>query len=393
MGKVLTALMAVAVGMILVSSASLGLAETVAARLSGDVTIEDDGGAVDVIIPLTAPVPWKVWLAGDPPRLVVEIGGVELGDMPDVGSQSISTLETERHSADQSRIVAFLREPLMVDTAEMVTAEDGSARLVLSLAPTTGAAFEDAAKPLDIIEEPPVKPRPVVVIDPGHGGRDPGADAAGQSEANLMLAFGLRLKVDLEATGVFDVVMTRDADVFVPLDARLTRARTADADVFLSLHADRLDVDSGQASGITIYTLSKAFGAAADDRQSQRNSADDILKGVDLSGTGDQVARALMALQRQDTDPRTKALSARLIEAFGASELTVNSRPERQGDFSVLKAADIPSALIELGFLSSDDDLARLTSEKWQSDAALAIRDGLLQWYQEDQLFGQALRK
>ncbi len=389
MGKLVSALTALTV----MCAASLGGAEDAVVRLSGDVLIRDDGGMVEVVIPLSAPVPWKVWLAGEPPRLVVEVGGVDLGELPEVDSQSIVTIVSERNGPKASQIIAYLREPLLVDTAEMITSEDGSAQLILSLAPATGAEFQEAAKPLDVTVEPPVKTRPVVGIDPGHGGRDPGADAAGQSEADLMLEFALKLRVDLEATGVFDVVLTREADVFVPLDARLSLARAADVDVFISLHADRLDIDTGQASGITVYTLATQAGAAADDRQSQRNGADDILKGVDLSGAGDQVARALMALQRQDTDPRAAALSATLVRAFEASGLTVNSRPERQGEFAVLKAADIPSALIELGFLSSKDDLERLTSEKWKSEAALAIRDGLLQWHQEDTLLGQALRK
>lgn len=383
----------VATALILALSAHVVWAETEIARLSDDIVVQDDGGVVEMVVPLTAPVPWKVWLANDPPRLVLEITGVDLGEMPEVTSQSIATLTTERHSPNQSRIIAYLREPLLVDTAEMVTAEDGSAALLLSFATATGAEFQEAAKPLDEPEEPPVKTRPVVVIDPGHGGRDPGADAAGQSEADLMLEFALRLRIDLQATGVFNVVLTRDADIFVPLDTRLTLARAADADVFLSLHADRLQIDAGQASGMTVYTLADNAFADADDRQSQRNGADDILKGVDLSGTGDQVARALMALQRQDTDPRTSALSSTLVQAFTTSGLTVNSRPERQGNFSVLKAADIPSALIELGFLSSEKDLERLKSESWQVEAALAIRDGLLQWYQEDVLLEQALRK
>lgn len=389
MGKIFGAL----IFSILTLSAHVVWAEGHAVRLSDDIVVEDDGGVVEMMVPLTAPVPWKVWLASDPPRVVLEIAGVDLGEMPDVMSQSIAALATEKHSATQSRIIAYLREPLLVDTAEMITSEDGSALLMLSFATATGTEFQAAAQPLAEPDEPPIKTRPVVVIDPGHGGRDPGADAAGLSEADLMLDFALRLKVDLQATGVFDVVLTRDADVFVPLDARLTMARSAGADVFLSLHADRLGVDAGQASGMTVYTLATDAAPAADDRQSQRNAADDILKGVDLSGTGDQVARALMALQRQDTDPRTAALSSTLVQAFAASGLQVNSRPERQGNFSVLKAADIPSALIELGFLSSDEDLERLKSERWQVEAALAIRDGLLQWYQEDRLLGQALRK
>ncbi|MDA8584669.1 N-acetylmuramoyl-L-alanine amidase [Rhodobacteraceae bacterium] len=389
MGRLRTALAVLTVML----SAGMGFADDDAPRLTGALSIRDDGGAVKVDVPLSSAVPWKVWVAGEPPRLVLEISGVDLGEMPVSRSQSISEITAERHSPEVSRIIVFLREPLMVDTAEMITIEDGSSRLELSLAPASAAEFLDLAKPLDVAVEPPIKARPVVMIDPGHGGRDPGADAGELNEADLMLEFALKLRDELEATTAFDVVLTRETDIFVPLDERLSRARAAKADVFLSLHADRLAADFGRASGITIYTLAGDAAADADDRQSQRGDTDDILKGVDLSGTSDQLAMALMALQRQDTDPRAAALSLTLIEAFGASGLAVNSRPERQGDFAVLRAADIPSVLIELGFLSSNADLARLTSSEWQTEAAFAIRDGLQQWLQEDAILGQSLRK
>lgn len=373
--------------------ARAALAEPVVAQLSGDPEVRDRGGDVILNVPLSEAVPWKVWLADEPPRLVVEFNDLDWTGALDIRSTTIADAQVSRPRAGWLRLVAYLREPLTVLRAEMLTDDDGAATLELHLAPTTGTAFKEQAGTLDEIPVRSPPSRPVIVIDPGHGGRDPGAGAGKVNEADLMLDFAQHLKNVLDETGMFQVVLTRDADVFVPLDLRLSRARAANADVFLSLHADRLAIGAGEASGLTLYTLGQGQGPAASDRTVARRPSDDLLKDVDLGDASDEVALALMALQRLNTDPRNAALSTNLLSAFRASGLNVNSRPERQGNFSVLKAADIPSVLIELGFLSSKADLERLTSKEWRNAASAAIRDGLMLWVQEDKVLRAGLRK
>lgn len=235
--------------------------------------------------------------------------------------------------------------------------------------------------------------RTVVALDPGHGGRDPGAMAGGLVEADLMLAVARRLKEVLDGTGRFEVVLTREEDVFVPLETRLTRARAAGADVFLSLHADALEDGDGEASGLTVYRLDEDATDEADAILAARHGGGDILKGLDLTEAGDDVALALLDLARRDTLPRTESLQRTLVEAFRGAGLHVNSRPERAGAFAVLKSAEIPSVLIELGFLSSTRDRERLTAESWQTEAATAVADGLLRWQEEDRIrFGALTR-
>ena len=363
------------------------------ALVDGAAEVRDAGGEVVLTVPVTQAVPWKVRLENAPPRLIVEFQNLEWGAVPDVQSSSIAELRIEQHSAEWSRLVAYLREPLMIGRAEMVADESGAAVLELVLSPSTGSVFGAETGSLDAPSVQAPKERPMVVIDPGHGGRDPGATTENLKEADLMLDFGRHFKTVLEDTGLFDVVLTRDDDIFVPLGARLSKARTADADVFLSLHADRLAADTGQASGLTIYTLGERAAEFAANQTIQRNDPTDVLKGVDLSDASDEVALALLDLQRRNTDPRTAALSATLLGAFRASKVEVNTRPQRQGDFAVLKAADFPSVLIELGFLSSEEDLQRLTSDNWREAAGVALRDGLLQWVQEDQVLRDAMGK
>ncbi|MXQ07052.1 hypothetical protein GQ651_04260 [Alphaproteobacteria bacterium GH1-50] len=232
-----------------------------------------------------------------------------------------------------------------------------------------------------------------VTLDPGHGGSDPGAQADGLNESDLVLDFAKRLRDVLSESGRFVVTLTREADERVALDRRITRARASGAEIFISLHADALAEGDGHASGVTVYTLSRSDVADADRRLTERHARTDLLTGVDLRGTEDDVAQALIDLSRRDTLPRGKALADAIVSSFRAGELTVNSRPHRHGGFAVLHAADIPSVLIELGFLSSARDRKRLTSEDWLDGAAQSIRDGLILWADEDRLGTAGFRK
>ena len=343
--------------------------------------IRDVSGGVVVTVPLSHPVPWSVRVVDEPPRLIVGFRDVEWSADPASASASIASVTTERTGPETSQMVAILHEPLAIFTAEMQAAEDGSALLTVQLHATTATRFRAGLE--DQVFAGP--DRTVVALDPGHGGFDPGARAGGHVEADLVLGFAHKLKAVLERTGRFDVVLTRDSDVFVSLEKRLSIARAAGAEVFLSLHADAIE-DAGAASGLVVYGLDPGAEDAAARKLTEQHAPDDLLTGVDLTGAGDDVTLALLSLARDRTAPRAKTLSATLVTAFDGAGLAVNSHPRRTGDFSVLKAADIPSVLVELGFLSTEADLARLTSEEWQGQAAAAMRDALMLWADEDRL-------
>ena len=366
------------------------------AQLGADgASIEDQSGAVEIRIDLSQAVPWRVHLLNGPPRVAVEFGDLRWSEEPDVRSASVADIITERHAAGWSRMVASLQEPLDVETAEMSVAEDGTAQLLVTLVPVTAEDFRDAAE-----DEAPLfaaigagRGLPVIVIDPGHGGIDPGALADGLNEADLMLDVARRLKDDLIRTGRYEVVLTREEDVFVPLEARLSRARDAGAHLFLSLHADALPIGAGDATGMTLYTLAPEAAGDASQRLAERHEGFDVLNGVDVSGTGDDVTVALLELARQDSAPRSDALGAAMVQAFTSSGLVVNTTPRRQANLSVLKSAGTPSVLVELGFLSSAEDRERLNSETWRASASLAMRDAILLWSDEDRLLGEGFRR
>ena len=197
-----------------------------------------------------------------------------------------------------------------------------------------------------------------------------------------MLTFARALKELLIRDGGFRVVMTREEDVFVPLETRISIARAAGAHVFLSLHADALA--EGEAVGATIYTLSEEASDEAARALAERHDRDDLLSGIDLTQQDDLVATVLMDMARTETRPRIDRLALNLREAISGAGLKMHRHPVQQASFSVLKSPDIPSVLIELGFLSSASDLERLIDGEWRAKMARAIRDALKAWAAQD---------
>ena len=192
-----------------------------------------------------------------------------------------------------------------------------------------------------------------------------------------MLSFARELTEILHRAG-FEVIPTRTDDSFVPLERRMTIARAGKADLFISLHADALP--AGEAAGLSLYT----WNPQADDRASRelamRHDRDDLLSGVDLQGTDDQIADVLMDLARMDTHPRAEAFAKFTVSELNRAGIAMHRRPIRGAAFSVLKSPDIPSVLIELGFLTDPGDRANLFDPAWRAQTAQAIVRGIAAW-------------
>jgi len=361
--------------------------------------IIDRGQDTRVVLALSQPVPWRVRLLAAPPRLVLAVREVDWAGVADVPRDSAAVLGLRAgvFRPGWSRLVLELAGPLLVSSAEMATGggSDGSrAEVRLTLTPATPADFAAAAAlpeppewalpPASVL--PPPQPRGtgplMVVLDAGHGGIDPGAERDGRTEADLMLGFARELKALLLRDGRFAVVMTREADTFVPLETRISIARAAGADAFVSLHADALA--EGEAVGSTIYTLDAEASDAAAAALAERHDRDDLLAGVDLTAQDDLVATVLMDMARTRTAPRTARLADALQGAIQAAGIKMHRHPQQRAGFSVLKSPDIPSVLVELGFLSSSRDLARLLDADWRARMAAALRDGLIVWADDE---------
>ena len=383
--------------LVMLALAQPGLAQQLSAlaKLQPEAShIEDSGSGLAIKLAISQPVPWRVRVLDRPARLVVDFREVDwagLAAMP-VDSEKLLEMRAGVFRPGWSRLVLELAQPMLVSQSEMRT--EGATVVQLRLEPALPEAFAAAAslpEPADwALPKAVILPKPQprgtgplkVVLDPGHGGLDPGAERDGQSEAGLMLTFARELKEVLLRDGNFEVVMTRDSDVFVPLEARISIARAAGADVFLSLHADALA--EGEAVGATVYTLAAEASDAASATLAERHDRDDLLAGVDLTQADDLVAEVLLDMARTQTTPRTERLAAALTAAIKAQGLKMHRHPQQKASFSVLKSADIPSVLLELGFLSSENDLKRLNDVEWRAKMAVALREALKAWAKED---------
>ncbi|SMF68239.1 N-acetylmuramoyl-L-alanine amidase [Azospirillum oryzae] len=217
------------------------------------------------------------------------------------------------------------------------------------------------APPLPDNKPPTVAEKPLIVLDPGHGGQDPGAiGVGGIYEKDITLATAREVKRQLEATGRYRVKLTRDSDVFIRLRDRVAIGREAGADLFISLHAD--SISSGDVRGMSIYTLSdKASDREAEMLAAKENRAD-ALVGLDLSGENKLVANILIDLAQRDAMNHSKRFATLALQNLGRDVPLIPNRPHRQAGFAVLTAPDVPSALIEMGYLSNQRDIKLLTS-------------------------------
>ncbi len=367
-------------------------------------------GEAALKLSLTQAVPWRAFTLDAPRRLVLDFrevawdgaGGAELAKALKVDPE---ILRAGTFRPGWSRLVLALPAPLMIDTAEMQTDPvTGGAAVHVRLTAGTAEAFAAqtpseagdlwALPPRAKVDQPVRRQRGdrplVVMLDPGHGGIDPGAQQGGWNESDLMLSFARDLKEALIRAGM-QAHLTREDDIFVPLQARVSMARAKGADVFLSLHADALA--QGKATGTTIYTLSDTASDRASELLASRLDRADLLAGVDLEEQDDALAGVLMDLVRRETTPRSTMLAGFLVAEIRAATGRLYKRPHLKAGFSVLKAPDIPSVLIELGFMSDKRDLDRILSAEWRESLAGGVVKALQAWALEDAAKAELVRR
>ena len=362
--------------------------------------VQDRRGGAEITLSLSQGVPYRLFTLDGPPRLVLDFQEVDWSGLRRenfLKGQNILSAQYGTYVPGWSRMVLELAAPMRVATSALkVDPVTAAARLSLVLekvgpeefAASLGAPHDarwdlpapaPIKRPLQRDENAPL----LVVLDPGHGGIDPGAKAEGGIvEKDLMLQFALELGEVLIRSGQFRVQVTRNDDYFVSLERRTAMAHQAGADLFISLHADSLT--QGHAHGSTVYVLSQEASDAASSSLAERHDRGDLLSGTDLTQTDDLVTGVMLDLARQETRPRSKALARTVVAALQNQGGPVNRKPLRSAGFSVLKSADIPSILIEVGFLSSQRDLKNLLDPKWRNQIARAILAGLIEWRIQD---------
>jgi len=379
----------------LVGLPSLGLTQqfSALARIEPGSLVQERAGGLEVVLQLSQSVPYRVYYLADPYRVVMEFSEVEWSPVtPGSLNQSdqVAELRSGPVRPGWSRLVLQVTQPMLLGNAQMQQRGDLGAEAQFVFETVDDETFAaKAGLPADLmvaarqpvqtaLRQPREPGAPLyVMLDPGHGGIDPGATVGDVHEANLMLTFARELQDLLNRSDQFKAVLTRQSDDFVSLEARVTAAREAGADVFVSLHADV--VLEGQARGVAIYTLAEEASDIASEKLAERHDRDDLLSGVDLSEQDDTVALILMDIARNETAYRTRQLAQTLVEVL-EGQVDLYKRPHLEAGFSVLKSPEIPSVLIELGFMSSKHDLDKLQDAEWRARAAAALREGLAKW-------------
>lgn len=384
--------------------ATPGFAQNASALSEGSI-IEDDGNGVALTLTLTQAVPYRLFLLDDPRRLVLDFQGLEWGRLDGTALDQAEAISGVRFGLFQpgwSRMVLDLNAPLRIQSAGLDVAR--RATVTVDLTPTSATEFaRDAGAPengawAQIAENAPDLPAPTsedgpvtVVIDPGHGGIDPGAILGEVQEADLMLLLATELAEMLNDTGQVRALLTRETDRFVSLEGRMSMARSVNADLFISLHADSLEQDNAQ--GASIYTLNAKGVDAAARRMAERHERGDLLAGLDLSGQGDRVATVLMDLARAETGPQSDRFADAAVEALTNTGVLMNSRPRRDGQFAVLNAPDFAAVLVETGFLSNPQDRARLATPQGRAPIVTGLTDAVQIWAQEEAALATRLRQ
>ncbi len=408
MGRLGAALLALTLNCVQVRAEEL----SALARLQPEATsLRDLGQGLAVDLAISQPVPYRISFLADPPRLVVDFREVDFGQTPAASvdrSDRVETLVWGPLQSGWSRMVAVLDAPQRLTSAETSRGGDGGAVIRLRFAPTTAKDFAEmiagAAKGTQAADwalpAPAKTDAPIlrqtgeeplnVVLDPGHGGIDPGAESGDTTEAEVVMGFARELAEVLRRGGL-NVELTRQTDVFVPLETRISVARAVGADVFLSLHADALA--EGDATGATIYTLAAEANDVATAQLAERHDRADLLAGVDLAGHDDEIANIMMDMARTETQPRADKLALALQASIQAKGLQMHRQPIQAAAFSVLKSADIPSLLLEVGFLSSKTDLDRLGDPAWRADLQAAILAALEVWAIADAAEARLIRR
>jgi N-acetylmuramoyl-L-alanine amidase len=282
----------------------------------------------------------------------------------------------------RSRIVIDLAQPALVSRIDAAGGEGGATLLRIELTRAERQAFRKAAETADPRPEVTVSQseaishrtdaRPLVVIDPGHGGIDPGAIASGGAhEKDIVFGFAERLRHRLEGSGRYRVLLTRDHDVFVPLDARVRVAREAKADLFVSIHADSISA-APQVRGLTVYTGSEQASDTESQRLAERENKADAAAGLDPEANPGDIADILQDLTLRETRSFSQRFAQKVVGAVH-SVMVLSKKPQRQAAFRVLRAPDVPSVLVELGYLSSQKDIDLLLSEAWQDRSTAAM--------------------
>ena len=375
-------IIALAAGLLGLASAGAG-----AFPVASEVRLGGDAKDTRFVMDFSERVDIATFTLADPYRLVIDLPQVAFQLPAKTGENGRGLIKAFRYGLVMqggSRIVMDLKGPARVEKAFVLAPAEGQpARLVIDLAATDREAFvrnmsldrrpAQQSQPRLALPAVPDDPRPLIVIDPGHGGIDTGTKAAsGEQEKIIVLEFATTLRDKLERSGKYRVAMTRQDDSFVALSERVKFARSLKASLFVSIHADYLPRKEGEAQGATVYTVSENASDSEAARLAEAENKADVIAGVDLTAESNAVADILIDLAQRETKAFSHQFAKTLLtELKTATKL--HKIPNKSAGFLVLRAPDVPSVLLELGYVSTKDDLKQLMSASWRERTADAM--------------------
>ncbi|MFM9942445.1 MAG: N-acetylmuramoyl-L-alanine amidase [Hyphomicrobiaceae bacterium] len=380
-------------------SAPAGTAAPIQAR---SVELSGDARRTRIAFEMSGRPEFTAYRLADPYRVIVDLSGVEFALPQGAGRQRLGLVSAFRYglvAEGKSRIVIDTAGPVRIEWARLEAATSGpGASLTLDFIPATAtevAADEiaaatagfDAAKPKAPERPDAAKPkrnRPIVVIDPGHGGIDSGAQGALGLEKDLVLAVALQIQRALAATRRYDIVMTRSTDVFLSLDQRVRLSSRHVADLFISIHADSLAARelAHQVRGATLYVLSDKASDDRSRRLAEKENAADLLAGlrIDTAPNDVQVRDILVDLMRRESATLSNDFRSLLLGQM-RPRLALAKEPARAAPFKVLRQPGSPAVLLELGYISNPEDEKLMGTEVWQRSIAQAVTAAVAEYF------------